>query len=57
MIEQLRFGGTTDAVEAATCLASYDLSRYPEDAGDTITAFFYPDAYVAGQQRYRRSHF
>lgn len=57
MIEQLRFRGTTDAVGAATCLASYDLSRYPEDAGDTITAFFYPDAYVAGQQRHRRSHF
>lgn len=48
MIEQLHFRGITDAVEAATCLASYDLSRYPEDTGGTFTAFFYPDAYTAG---------
>ncbi|MGT2493936.1 hypothetical protein ACU4GD_34195 [Cupriavidus basilensis] len=48
MIEQLHFRGIADAVEAATCLASYDLSRYPEDTGDTFTAFFYPDAYIAG---------
>lgn len=48
MIEQMHFRGITNAVEAATCLASYDLSRYPEDSGDTFTAFFYPDAYAAG---------
>jgi len=29
MIEQQHFRGIGDAVDAATCLASYDLSRYP----------------------------
>ncbi|MDM0116816.1 ATP-binding protein [Variovorax sp. J22R133] len=45
MIEQLHF---RSAAEAATCLASYDVSRYPEGTGDTFTAFFYPLAYGAG---------
>lgn len=48
MIEQMHFRGITGAVEAATCLASYDLTRYPEDTGSAFTAFFYPDAYAAG---------
>ncbi|GLC96443.1 hypothetical protein Tamer19_58520 [Cupriavidus sp. TA19] len=48
MIEQLHFRGITGAVEAATCLASYDLTRYPEDSGRTFTEFFYPNAYAAG---------
>jgi len=48
MIEQMHFRGITGAVEAATCLASYDMTRYPEDTGSTFTAFFYPDAYAAG---------
>ena len=42
MIEQQHFRGIADAVDAATCLASYDLSRYPEMTGKTFTAFFYP---------------
>lgn len=33
MIEQQHFRGIGDAVDAATCLASYDLSRYPEITG------------------------
>ncbi len=48
MIEQLHFRGITDAVAAATCLASYDLSRYPEESGATYTGFFYPQAHGAG---------
>lgn len=44
MIEQQHFRGIGDAVDAATCLASYDLSRYPEDTGKTFTQFFYPQA-------------
>ncbi|TPQ43528.1 ATP-binding protein [Cupriavidus pinatubonensis] len=48
MIEQLHFRGITGAVEAATCLASYDMTRYPEDTGSSFTAFFYPDAYATG---------
>jgi len=37
MIEQLHFRGITDAKDAATCLASYDCSHYPEDGGATFT--------------------
>ena len=48
MIEQQHFRGITDAVDASTCLASYDLSKYPEDTGPTFTGFFYPQAYGAG---------
>jgi hypothetical protein len=44
MIEQQHFRGIGDAVDAATCLASYDLSRYPENTGKTFTEFFYPRA-------------
>jgi hypothetical protein len=48
MIEQQHFRGIADAVDAATCLASYDLSRYPEMTGKTFTAFFYPRACERG---------
>ena len=45
MIEQQHFRGIADAVDAATCLASYDLSCYPEETGKTFTQFFYPQAF------------
>jgi len=48
MIEQQHFRGIADAVDAATCLASYDLSRYPEETGKTFTQFFYPQAFEHG---------
>jgi hypothetical protein len=48
MIEQLHFRGITGAEDAATCMASYDKSRYPEDSGPTFTEFFYPLAFGAG---------
>lgn len=48
MIEQLHFKGITGAADAATCLASYDLSRYPEESGATFTEFFFPVAWAAG---------
>jgi type II secretory pathway predicted ATPase ExeA len=48
MIEQLHFRGITGAEDAATCLASYDLTRYPENSGPTFTEFFYPLAWSAG---------
>ena len=48
MIEQQHFRGIGDAVDAATCLASYDLSRYPEVTGKTFTGFFYPRASEQG---------
>ena len=50
MIEQLHFRGITDADDAATCLASYDCSRYPEGSGATFTGFFYPQASGAGMR-------
>jgi hypothetical protein len=48
MIEQLQFRGIADAADAATCLASYDCSRYPEESGPTFTEFFLPLAWGAG---------
>ena len=48
MIEQLHFRGVTDAADAATCLASYDLSRFPEGTGPTFVEFFFPLAWTAG---------
>lgn len=48
MIEQLHFRGINDAADAATCLASYDLSRYPEDSGPTFVEFFFPVSWAAG---------
>jgi len=48
MIEQLHFRGITDATAAATCLESYDLTRYPEESGPTFTEFFYPQAWKTG---------
>lgn len=48
MIEQQHFRGIGDAVDAATCLASYDLSRYPKTTGKTFTEFFYPRACERG---------
>lgn len=48
MIEQLHFRGIATAEAAATCLASYDLTRYPEKSGPTFTQFFCPLAWRAG---------
>lgn len=48
MIEHLQFRGIASAQDAATCLASYDLTRYPEKDGPTFTGFFYPNATRAG---------
>lgn len=48
MIEQLHFRGITEAKDAATCLASYDCSHYPEEGGPTFTQFFLRTAFDAG---------
>jgi hypothetical protein len=48
MIEKLHFRGITDAPDAAACLESYDLSRYPEETGPFFTQYFYPQAWAAG---------
>ena len=48
MIEQLHFRGIGTAEAAATCLSSYDLTRYPEKSGPTFTEFFCPLAWHAG---------
>jgi hypothetical protein len=39
VIEQQHFRGIGDAVDAATCLTSYDLSRYPAFS-KTFTEFY-----------------
>ena len=48
MIEQLNFRGISTAEAAATCLASYDLTRYSEKTGPTFTQFFCPLAWHSG---------
>jgi hypothetical protein len=48
MIEKLHFRGITDAPDAATCLESYDLTRYPEQTGPFFTEYFYPLAWASG---------
>ena len=48
MIEQMLFHGIRDAGEAATCLAGYDKTRYPEGSGPTFTAFFLAKSFAAG---------
>jgi hypothetical protein len=48
MIEQLQFSGVQDAAEAATCLAGYDQTRYPEHSGPSFTGFFLPQGVAAG---------
>lgn len=48
MIEQLQFHGIRDAAEAATCLAGYDKTRFPEGGGPSFTGFFLPKGFAAG---------
>jgi len=48
MIEQLHFRGIATAEAAATCLSSYDMTRYPETSGPTFPEFFSPLAWHAG---------
>jgi len=48
MIEQMQFSGIADAAEAATCLAGYDRTRYPEHSGPSFTGFFLPQGVAAG---------
>ena len=48
MIAQLKFHGIRNATEAATCLAGYDATRYPEGTGPTFTEFFLPEAFGRG---------
>lgn len=48
MIEQLQFHGIRDASEAATCLAGYDQTCYPEGSGPSFSAFFLPKSFGAG---------
>lgn len=48
MIEQLQFHGIRDADEAATCLAGYDQTRFPEGSGPSFTGFFLPKSFDAG---------
>jgi len=48
MIEQMLFHGIRDAGEAATCLAGYDKTHYPEGSGPTFTGFFLAKSFAAG---------
>lgn len=48
MIEELLFHGIRDAGEAATCLAGYDKTRYPQGSGPSFTGFFLPKSFEGG---------
>jgi hypothetical protein len=48
MVETLRFRGICSAVDAATCLRSYDEHEFPPDSGWSFMRFFYPHAFAAG---------
>ncbi|MDM0071452.1 hypothetical protein [Variovorax sp. J31P207] len=43
-----RFDAYSDVPCARTCLASYDLTHYPEDTGLAFTEFFFPRAFGSG---------
>ena len=48
MIEHMAFRGIASPEDAATCMAGYDLTRYPDTHGPTFTGYFYPQAWHAG---------
>lgn len=48
MVEQLQFQGIRDAAEAATCLAGYDRTSFPEGSGPSFTEFFLPRSFGSG---------
>lgn len=48
MVETLRFRGIRSALDAATCLKSYDDHAYPSDSQWSFTRYYYPYAFDAG---------
>ena len=48
MVEELRFQGLRDAADTATCLQSYDTTRFPRGSNWSFTRFFAPLAVTAG---------
>lgn len=56
MVEELRFRGPQSAEDAATCLAGYDQTEYPERSGWTFTRFFLPRAHAAGLRLADEAH-
>lgn len=50
MVETLRFRGIRSAVDAATCLRSYDEHAYPVDSDWSFTRYYYPFAFGTGMR-------
>ena len=48
MVETLRFRGIRSALDAATCLKSYDDHAYPSDSQWSFTRYYYPYAFDSG---------
>jgi hypothetical protein len=48
MIDELQFHGLVTADDAATCLAGYDQTYYPERSDWSYTRYFLPAAYSTG---------
>ncbi|MGZ9709241.1 ATP-binding protein [Glaciimonas sp. GNP009] len=57
MVETLRFRGIRSAVDAATCLKSYDEHEYPVGSQWSFTRYYYPYAFAAGLRLEGSAHF
>ncbi|WP_329605507.1 ATP-binding protein [Undibacterium umbellatum] len=56
MVETLRFRGVLSAVDAATCLKSYDEHEYPIGSNWSFTRYYYPYAFDAGLRLEKSAH-
>ena len=57
MVETLHFRGIRSAVDAATCLKSYDEHAYPVGSDWSFTRYYYPHAFEAGLRLETSAHF
>ncbi|WP_040787880.1 ATP-binding protein [Massilia niastensis] len=56
MAETLRFRGVCSALDAATCLRSYDEHEYPIGSDWSFTRYYLPYAFEAGLRLEQRAH-
>lgn len=56
MVETLRFRGVCSALDAATCLRSYDEHEYPIGSGWSFTRYYLPYAFEAGLRLEQCAH-
>ncbi|WP_229452179.1 hypothetical protein [Massilia niastensis] len=56
MVETLRFRGVCSALDAATCLRSYDEHEYPAASGWSFTRYYLPYAFETGLRLEQCAH-